>query len=264
VRQVSYDEAVVKLVRSFREDKDTATYSARKLATIFKRDYPDKPKFHISRSTIGRIIKKFNLFFSEVIKAHKRRSKLAKRHWSKLKSRKPYGLKAITPRSVIEFDMKHIYSHSTRYYAFCAIDPLTKESAIHVAKSASSHQAKLALEKVVAIFGRDVAILNDNGSENMGQAWQYLEQQNIMQYFARPHTPKDKPHIERLIGSLQRECLDQRREEITSLSELDYFITRWLNNYHYLRPHDSLQGLTPDEYCDTLKLTIERRKVSTR
>jgi len=264
VRKAEWDEEIVALIRSYREDKDTAIYSAKKLARIFKRDYPDKPKFHLSRATIGRIIAKFKLFFSEVIKQHKKRSERIKRAWSESKKRKPYGLTATKPRSLIEFDMKHININGRRYYAMCAIDVFTRESAIHIATTSSSLQAKLALEKVIAIFGENVAILNDNGSENKGKAWQYLEEQNITQYFARPHTPKDKPYIERLIGSYQRECLDQRREDIHNLDDLDYYTTRWLNNYHFLRPHDSLDELTPSEYCDTLDITIELRKVSMR
>jgi len=261
LRNVSYDAEVTGLVRSYREDKDTATYSARKLAQIFKRDYA--PKFHISGATIGRIIVRFKLFCSEVVKLHKKHSARMKRFWSEYKKRKPYNLTSIAPRTVIEFDMKHVYAHDRKYYAFCAIDPYTKEILIHVAKNASSVQAKLALQKVIARFGRDIAILNDNGSENMGQAWQYLEEQRITQYFARPHTPKDKPYVERLIGTYQRECLDQRRDEIHNLKDVDYFTTRFINNYHYLRPHDSLDGLTPDEFCATVNLTIERAKMST-
>jgi transposase InsO family protein len=262
IRNVTYDQSVVKLVRSYREDKDTATYSARKLSAIFKRDY--EPKFHLSSSTIGRIIAKFKLFCSEVIIAHKKHSKRLKRAWNKLKQRKPYNLIATKPRTLIEFDMKHIYIYGTKYYAFCAIDPLTKESLIHVAKTSSSRQAKLALAKVIATYGRNVSILNDNGSENLGEAWQYLEDQSITQYFARPHRPKDKPYIERLIGTYQRECLDQRRDDITNLVDLDYYTTRFVNNYHYFRPHDSLDNQTPDEFCAMLGLTIRRREVSMR
>jgi transposase InsO family protein len=262
VRNVTYDVEVVRLVRSYREDKDTATYSARKLAAIFKRDYDTK--FHLSSSTIGRIIAKFKLFFSEVIKIHKKHSKRLKRAWNELKQRKPYNLSAAKPRTLIEFDMKHIYVYGTKYYAFCAIDPLTKESLIHVAKTASSRQAKLALERVIATYGKKVSILNDNGSENLGEAWRYLEKKKIVQYFARPQKPKDKPYIERLIGTYQRECLDQRRDNIANLNDLDYYTTRFINNYHYFRPHDSLKSKTPDEYCATLGLTIEQREVYTR
>ncbi|GHV58454.1 hypothetical protein AGMMS49579_26010 [Spirochaetia bacterium] len=42
----------------------------------------------------------------------------------------------------------------------------------------------------------------------MAQAEEYLASLNITQYWARPHTPKDKPFVERLIGTFQRECLD--------------------------------------------------------
>lgn len=143
--------------------------------------------------------------------------------------------------------------------------PLTyspEKLVIHVAKSASSRQAKLALEKAVSVFGRDIAVLNDNGSENLGQSYQYLEQNGITQYFARPHQPKDKPYVERFIGSYQRECLNQWQRDIHNLADLDTYTTRWLNNYHYHRPHNSLNGLTPDEFCATLNLTITRRRVS--
>jgi hypothetical protein len=266
VRSVTYDTTVIKLIRRYRENKDTATYSARKLAWIFKRDYPDEPKFHLSSSTIGRIITKFKLFFSEVVRTRvKQHARRMKQVWSELKQRKPYGLTATRPRTVIEFDMKHIRVGSAsadKYYAFCAIDPLTKESLIHVARTSTSRQAKLALQKVIDQFGCHIAILNDNGSENLGEAWQYLEEQKIVQYFARPRTPKDKPYIERLIGTYQRECLDQRRGEITNLTDLDYYTARFLNFYHYFRPHDSLNGLTPDEHCATMGITIARREVS--
>ncbi len=158
--------------------------------------------------------------------------------------------------------MKHVYASSRKYYAFCAIDVFTREAVIHVAKSASSRQAKLALEKAVSVFGRDIAVLNDNGSENLGQSYQYLEQNGITQYFARPHQPKDKPYVERFIGSYQRECLNQWQRDIHNLADLDTYTTRWLNNYHYHRPHNSLNDLTPDEFCATLNLTITRRRVS--
>lgn len=264
IRRVEYPAALVKLVRAYRQNKDTATYSSKKLARIIRLDYPDRPELHYSRSTIGRIITLYKLFFQEVIRAAKKRSKKAIATWKK---RKPAGLHnslANAPRKLIEFDMKHVYAGGKKYYAFCAIDVFTRETTIHVATTSTSRQARLALEKIVAIFGKDITILNDNGSENHGETYTYLRDMNIIQYFARPHQPKDKPYIERLIGSYQRECLDQYRNDITNLQELDHYTTRWIDNYHYIRPHDSLNELTPDQFCATLDITIERREVSTR
>ena len=143
-----------------------------------------------------------------------------------------------------------------------AIDIFTKEAVIHLARQPSSFQAKLALEKTIAVFGKGIVIVNDNGSENYKHAYEYLKQQNIIQYFARPHTPKDKPHVENLIGKLQQECLDEYRDHMT-LEERERQVIGWLNDYHYYRPHQALNYLTPSEYCDTLGLTILRRQVST-
>jgi len=170
-------------------------------------------------------------------------------------------LKAEKPRSVIEFDMKHIYLAGVKQYAFVAIDPFTKEVVIHIANRPTSFQAKIALQKTVEVFGNNVVIINDNGSENYKHAYEYLKQENIIQYFTRPHTPKDKPHVENVIGKLQQECLDEDRSYKT-LNERAQQITVWLNDYHFYRPHQALNYLTPQEYCDTLNLTIHRREVS--
>ncbi|MEI6237786.1 MAG: transposase [Candidatus Saccharibacteria bacterium] len=121
----------------------------------------------------------------------------------------------------------------------------------------------LALQVVLTTFGRDVCVVNDNGSENHKHAYIYLREQNITQYFARPHTPKDKPHVENLIGKLQQECLDEDRT-IKNLDERRDQINRWVNDYHFFRPHQALGYLTPHEFCATMDITIPRApKVST-
>jgi len=253
VRQATYDLSFVSLIRKLRTDYPS--YSAKKLARIVFRDYD----YSYSAATIGRVIQRFSLYFRAKILASRKR---AKKHQQVWKVRKPYLLKAEKARSVIEFDMKHIYLGGVKHYAFVAIDIFTKEAVIHLGGQPSSWQAKRALEKAIDIYGKDVVIVNDNGSENYRHAYEYLKQENITQYFARPHTPKDKPHVENLIGKLQQECLDEDRRNMT-LEERGQQITEWLNDYHFFRPHQALNYLTPSEYCDTLNLTILRRQVST-
>lgn len=253
VRPATYNASFVNLIRKLRTDYPS--YSAKKLARIVFRDYDET----YSAATIGRIIKRFGLYFAAKIKIYKQRAKIAQRAW---KRRKPYLLKADRPRSVIEFDMKHIYLGGVKQYAFVAIDVLTKELVIHLANQPSSWQAKLALEKALDVFGRDVVIVNDNGSENLKHAYAYLKEQDVIQYFARPHTPKDKPHVENVIGKLQQECLDEDRSHMT-LAQRAKQISKWLNDYHFYRPHQALDYLTPSEFCAKLNLTILRRQVST-
>lgn len=252
-RSVTYDHSFTSLIRKLRTDYPYL--SAKKLARIIFRDYG----INYSASTIGRIIKRFNLYFRAKIIASKRRAKRMVQVWKK---RKPYLLKADQPRSVIEFDMKHIYLGGVKHYAFIAVDIYTKEAIIHLANQPSSFQAMLALDKAIKVFGSNMVVITDNGSENYKHSYNYLKSHNITQYFARPHTPKDKPHVENFIGKLQQECLDEYRGRMT-IQEREQQIITWLNDYHFYRPHQALNYLTPAEYCDTLGITILRRKVST-
>jgi hypothetical protein len=64
-----------------------------------------------------------------------------------------------------------------KHYAFCAVDPYSKEAAVHTASSPSSRNAKAALEKAAARFGKTITVVNDNGSENMKEAQAYLASQ---------------------------------------------------------------------------------------
>lgn len=253
VRLATYDTAFVAFIRKLRTDYPS--YSAKKLAVVVLRDYG----IAYSAATIGRIIQRFKLYFSRVVrlrKLHKTARKIAI-------ARKPTNLQAKGPRSLIEFDMKHIWiPGGYKRYAFVAVDIVTKQAVIHVGASSKAYQAKLALEKAVTAFGKGVVVLNDNGSENFADAQEYLLDEGITQYFARPHTPKDKPHVENLIGKLQTECLDEDRTA-HAVPELQSQINRWLNDYHFFRPHQALGYQTPEEYCATLGLTIPRAEVST-
>ena len=269
-RQCVYDYKLVQLVREYRQNPDTCLQSSKKLASIFWNEYTEE-YCHVSPATIGRIIKRYNLFFHPHTTL-KKRSNLAKSCFkSALKKRRPAGLIATAPRQLIEFDMKHVAANGQKYYYFCAIGQYTREAVVHSAKHCTSKQARIAIEKTIEVFGKDIAIVNDNGSENLGEMSKYLEEEKIMQYFTHPYAPKEKGKIERFIGTLDRECLVVRQKDIFSLSDLDYYVNNWLNIYHARRPHHSLRDknseyhyFTPAEYCATMGITILPRKVYTR
>jgi ribosomal protein L21 len=254
-------------VRKIRQEDPS--FSAVKIAVILVRDY-EEDLVSVSAATIGRIIKKFSLFFSRIVQVRKDLSRAAKRGWKtrKLKERKPYGLKATVPHQIIEFDMKHIVLGSQVQYAFCAIDPYLKQAFVHVASTPSSANALVAMKKVLVFygdennrFGKDLVIVNDNGSENMGKVYDHLKEEKITQLFARPRTPKDKPFIENFIGKLQKECFDEDDRSTKTVAERQKQINTWLNNFHFYRPHQALSYQTPQEFCATLEVTIPRLEV---
>jgi transposase InsO family protein len=148
-----------------------------------------------------------------------------------------------------------------KHCAFCAIGPYSREAVIHTASSLSSRNAKAALQKVTARFGKDIIIVNDNGSGNMKDVQAYLASLGITQYWTSPQSPKEKPFVERLIGMLQRECLDCHYEPLNA-GELREAADAWLDKYPFYRPHEALYFLTPAEFSAALGLSIPRVGVS--
>ena len=237
VRRPTTPLPVIDLVRKLR--KANPELSKYKLAVILKRDHGCK----LSASSVGRIISRYDLFFAPAVKqkGHPgRRQSLAR-------LRKPQDFTAAKPGDLIEVDVKHLPNMSAKRYAFVAIDVVSKQAAVHVGSTISSAQGALAWKKAVHRLGLPKAALTDNGSENQGAFAKLLAEQPTKHYWARPHTPKDKPHVERFIGSLERECI-QRGGVATDLHDQQDIINRWLEKYHSYRPHQSLNYLTPNEY----------------
>ena len=98
-------------------------------------------------------------------------------------------------------------------------------------------------------------MLTDNGSENQGAFAELLASQPLKHYWARPHTPKDKPHVERFIGTLERECI-QRGGVTLDKHDQQQVIDTWLDKYHDYRPHQALNYLTPNEYQAKLEAEV--------
>lgn len=237
VRQSHVPREVIDTVRTLR--KANPEYSKYKLAVILKRDYG----YSLSASSVGRVISRYNLFFTPLVKPKGHPHRLA--HLNK--QRKPKTLQPTKPGQLLEVDVKHLPSVDAKRYAFVTIDVVSKQTAVHVATTISSKQGALAWRKAVQKLGLPEAVLTDNGSENMGAFAELLSSQTTEHYWARPHTPKDKPHVERFIGSLEKECI-QWGGLATDVAEQQEIINRWLAKYHSYRPHQSLGYLTPDEY----------------
>jgi len=228
---------VVDTIRTLR--RTNPEFSKYKLAVILKRDFG----YQVSASTVGRVISRYNLFFTPPVKQKGHPG----RRQSFTRIRKPHGFVAAKPGDLVEVDVKHLPHINGKRYGFVAIDVVTKQATVHVSTSISSAQGALAWKKAIYQLGLPKAVLTDNGSENMGAFAQLLSEQTTEHYWARPHTPKDKPHVERFIGSLERECIQWGGVSVDTKDQQE-IINQWLTKYHSYRPHQALGYLTPDEY----------------
>ncbi|GAB4415312.1 MAG: hypothetical protein OHK0039_23830 [Bacteroidia bacterium] len=108
------------------------------------------------------------------------------------------------------------------------------------------------LDKVIAWRGKPAYIRTDNGPEFISEAlkaWADDESRKIALRFIQPGKPTQNGLIERLNGTLQRECLNLVWLE--SLEALNQEIQQWWMTYNTVRPHSSLGYLTPDEFEET-------------
>lgn len=240
VRAPMTPTAHVDLIRALR--RTHPEYSKYKLAVILARDHG----ITLSASTVGRVITRYNLFFARPVKPKGHPFRRLNRR------RLPKELVGVAPGELVEVDVKHLPLADKTRYAFVTIDRATRRTSIHVANTISSTQGAAAWRKAVTDLGLTrPAVLTDNGSENLGAFTKLLEEQDVPHYFARPRTPKDKPYVERVIGTLERECIQWGGIGF-DVPEQQAVIDDWLKKYHSYRPHQALGYLTPDEYAARL------------
>jgi putative transposase len=217
-------------------------FSKYKLRFILLRDY----SIDLSYSTVGRIIKDYDLFFKHKYKSKKERYKYNR-------NRLPKDFKVSNPGDLVQSDTKHISFFGPKRYFYVITDCMTKITSIRVSSSISSRQSQLAFECARKHFPYKIKnSQNDNGSENLKELRNYLKEKEINQYFIRPRTPKDNSFVERMIGTIEREFIQQGNLTF-DIKEQQELIDKWLNKYHTYRPHQSLNYLTPYEYYEKIK-----------
>lgn len=129
------------------------------------------------------------------------------------------------------------------------VDVFTRESlALHVGQSIRGYDVVAVLEGLLQSRGKPKTIQVDNGSEFTSKAmdqWAYFN--NVELDFSRPGKPTDNPFIESFNGKFRTECLNQNW--FLSLPDARDKIEAWRQDYNRVRPHSSLDNLTPQEFA---------------
>ena len=220
-------------------------YSKYKIAVLLQRE----EQITVSPSTISRIFKKYKLFFPTPIAAKKKRYRrtIAKKRLD------PY-YRSKRPGELGEADMKHVCFFNQPRYFFVGIDCVSKRIAVHVGTHSSSLQASNILTEMKKFPFPIEKLRVDNGSENLKDFAEKAQELNIEQYFTRYRRPKDKPFVERVIGTIEREFIQQGKLSF-DLDIQRKLIAEWVDHYNTFRPHQSLGYLTPEMYESRFKET---------
>jgi putative transposase len=128
------------------------------------------------------------------------------------------------------------------------VDEYTREClAIDVAGAIRSKRVIEVLSRLVSLHGAPLFMRSDNGPEFVSHAiLEWIAQAGIGTSLSDPGKPWQNGTDESFNGKLRDECLSL--EWIRSRREAAVVIEAWRRHYNAVRPHSSLDYLTPHEF----------------
>jgi putative transposase len=128
------------------------------------------------------------------------------------------------------------------------IDEYTREClAIDVAGSIRSKRVIEVLSKLVSVHGAPLYMRSDNGPEFVSHAiLEWIAQSGIATALSDPGKPWQNGADESFNGKFRDECLSL--EWFRSRREAVVVVEAWRRHYNAVRPHSSLNYLTPHEF----------------
>jgi transposase InsO family protein len=208
----------------------------------------------IQESTIGKVIKRKNLFFKKSGKLyHNPDGKWAKNEAKRKKRDRIKRPPRPTSFGYIEMDTVIKFVDGVRVYFLTAIDVRLKFAfSLPYAKLTSATTVDF-FQKLQSVYPIPITtIQTDNGLEFLGELDQYLEQ-HIPHVFIYPRCCKINGTIERFNRTIQEDCIDPNLHlfhdpKVFSSKLMDYLLF-----YNTQRVHKSLGLKTPLGYLQEQK-----------
>lgn len=193
-------------------------------------------------STVGRFLKKKGLISHKISKRNQKAATNPKRRF-------PRDLVIKRPGDMVQIDTKFLNGiGGIKFYQFTAIDVLTKVRVLWVSRSLCSQQGAEFLRLCLEKFPFKIqAIQTDNGHEFLKFFDQFCKKNNIPHYYIEPRQPKQNSYVERSHLTDENEFYQQGNMR-SSISLLLPLIQKWEYKYNHIRPHQSLNYLTPMAY----------------
>ncbi len=217
-----------------------------KLAVLLSRE-----GIKVSASTVGRVMDRLKARGVLVEPENVCQAKLARRRRRKPRYaiRMPKGYRIEAPGDLVQVDtlQVRILPNEVRFQ-FSAWDRVSKRGGFRAYRRQTSTAAANFLHHLRTKFPFKIrAIQIDGGSEFMDQFEEACQVQDILLFVNRPNQPKQNGGVERTNRTSREEFYEV--EDLSPVTaELNQQLEGWEHVYNYIRPHHSLDLLTPDEY----------------
>ncbi|MFT3976579.1 MAG: IS3 family transposase [Sphingomonas bacterium] len=134
---------------------------------------------------------------------------------------------------------------SRRIRILAVVDDFTREClALVVDTSLSGARVARELDAIIAVRGKPLMIVSDNGTELTSLAiLKWTQDRRIEWHYIAPGKPQQNGYVESFNGRLRDECLNETL--FASLSHARSVLSAWRDDYNHVRPHSGIGGLTP-------------------
>jgi len=215
-------------------------YGKKKIAVLYRRQYQEE----ITDWYVQRVIEHYKLYFKKKPKQHtQRKNSVVKKKISECEKKPITGF-------LIHLDTVVLHLGGVKRYVLTGIDEHSKIAYSRMYTSHGSNAAKDFFQRLYFLLEEKVVhVHTDNGSEFHKYFDEALKRLNLTHWWSRPRTPKDNPGNERFNRTFRDEFLSWGNFHPNTII-FNKKLTNWLVEYNSIRPHESLNYLTPLEFAE--------------
>lgn len=215
-------------------------FGKKKIMTLYQSRYGEA----ITDWYVQRVIEQYKLYFK------KRKRQYTRRKSGVVKKKITDCEKQPVTGFLIHLDTIVLHLSGVKRYIVTGIDEHSKIAYARMYTSHSSIAAKDFFRRLYYLFDEKVEhVHTDNGSEFQKHFDNALRALSLTHWWSRPRTPKDNPSNERFNRTLREEFLSWGNFHPDPVV-FNKKLTEWLVEYNAIRPHETLNYLTPLSFAE--------------
>ena len=203
----------------------------------------------ISISTIGKLIKRNNLFYQKQGRLYHNPASLFAKNKAKVRRLRIRYSPKHEELGHLQMDTVLKFADGVKYYFYCAIDTKGKFSLSLPYQSLNSKNTlDFFIKLTLVVPFKILSVQTDNGLEFLGVFDEYLKKQAIPHFFIYPRCPRINGVVERFNRSIQEEFIDPNLHLIHDAKLFSSKLVDYLLFYNCVRVHKALGNITPIVY----------------